>query len=85
MSSEIQCICADNTDDGLTIQCDNCLIWQHCLCVGLTLEQASNLSTYLCNKCRDLVLQESAHLLTNQLLETTAINKKGTRKAAVFR
>lgn len=28
----IACICAFNTDDGNTIQCDKCMRWQHILC-----------------------------------------------------
>ena len=32
---EILCICFNNVDDSLTIQCEQCLIWQHAACVGI--------------------------------------------------
>ncbi|KAJ1677049.1 SET domain-containing protein 3, partial [Spiromyces aspiralis] len=29
----IRCICGFSEDDGYTIQCENCMVWQHVACV----------------------------------------------------
>ncbi|KNE70185.1 hypothetical protein AMAG_20252 [Allomyces macrogynus ATCC 38327] len=34
-TGEIRCICGYTDDDGYTIQCDRCLVWQHASCVGI--------------------------------------------------
>ncbi|CEH13953.1 histone-lysine n-methyltransferase mll5 [Ceraceosorus bombacis] len=41
----IRCICGYDTDDGFTIQCERCLVWQHCACFGMS--QASVPDEYL--------------------------------------
>ncbi|KAJ2549263.1 SET domain-containing protein 3 [Coemansia sp. RSA 1933] len=45
----IRCICNIDDDDGFTIQCENCLVWQHAVCVGV--EQDNVPDEYLCEKC----------------------------------
>lgn len=45
----IRCICGCDDDDGFTIQCDRCLVWQHCACFGMS--QASVPEEYLCEQC----------------------------------
>ncbi|KAI8320939.1 hypothetical protein GQ54DRAFT_305160 [Martensiomyces pterosporus] len=45
----IRCICGIDDDDGFTIQCENCLVWQHAVCVGV--EQDNVPDEYLCEKC----------------------------------
>lgn len=45
----IRCICGCDDDDGFTIQCDRCLVWQHCACFGMS--QASVPDEYLCEQC----------------------------------
>lgn len=45
----IRCICLCDDDDGFTIQCDRCLVWQHCACFGMS--HASVPDEYLCEKC----------------------------------
>ena len=45
----IRCICDCDDDDGFTIQCDRCLVWQHCACFGMS--QASVPDEYLCEQC----------------------------------
>lgn len=48
-SGEIRCICGIDTDDGFTIQCETCFVWQHALCVNI---QPSNVpDIYLCEQC----------------------------------
>lgn len=48
--SRIRCICSNEEDDGFTIQCDSCLVWQHALCVGVARNDVPEI--YLCEKCR---------------------------------
>lgn len=45
----IRCICDMNDDDGFTIQCDRCLVWQHCACFGMS--SSSVPDEYLCELC----------------------------------
>ncbi|WFD33123.1 hypothetical protein MSPP1_004180 [Malassezia sp. CBS 17886] len=45
----IRCICRCDDDDGFTIQCDRCLVWQHCACFGMS--QSSVPEEYLCEEC----------------------------------
>lgn len=49
-NSRIRCICQNEEDDGFTIQCDNCLIWQHAICVGIVRNSVPEV--YLCDECR---------------------------------
>ena len=47
--SQIRCICGAETDDGFTIQCESCLVWQHASCVGIG---KSNIpEKYFCEIC----------------------------------
>ncbi|TPX36623.1 hypothetical protein SmJEL517_g01130 [Synchytrium microbalum] len=46
---EIRCICGYSDDDGYTIQCDRCFVWQHMACVGITASTVPE--TYLCEQC----------------------------------
>ncbi|KAM9686551.1 histone-lysine N-methyltransferase ASH1L isoform 3-T3 [Trichechus inunguis] len=43
----IRCICGLYKDEGLMIQCDKCMVWQHCDCMGLN----SDVEHYLCEQC----------------------------------
>ncbi|XP_041429947.1 histone-lysine N-methyltransferase ASH1L, partial [Xenopus laevis] len=43
----IRCICGLFKDEGLMIQCDKCMAWQHCDCLGVT----SDVEHYLCEQC----------------------------------
>ncbi|TPX46525.1 hypothetical protein SeMB42_g03651 [Synchytrium endobioticum] len=46
---EIRCICGYVDDDGYTIQCERCMVWQHMACVGITADTVPD--TYLCERC----------------------------------
>lgn len=48
-SGIIRCICQCDDDDGFTIQCDKCLVWQHCACFGMS--HSSVPDEYLCEQC----------------------------------
>nr|XP_033779941.1 histone-lysine N-methyltransferase ASH1L isoform X2 [Geotrypetes seraphini] len=43
----IRCICGLYKDEGLMIQCEKCMVWQHCDCMGVT----SDVEHYLCELC----------------------------------
>ncbi|GJJ68504.1 uncharacterized protein EMPS_00850 [Entomortierella parvispora] len=45
----IRCICNYIDDDGFTIQCERCLVWQHAVCVGIV--QSNVPDKYLCELC----------------------------------
>lgn len=43
----IHCICGLFKDEGMMIQCERCLVWQHCDCVGAD----ASVEHYLCERC----------------------------------
>lgn len=43
----IRCICGLYKDEGLMIQCERCLVWQHCDCV----KADEGVESYLCEQC----------------------------------
>ncbi|XP_053330544.1 histone-lysine N-methyltransferase ASH1L [Spea bombifrons] len=43
----IRCVCGLYKDEGLMIQCEKCMVWQHCDCMGVT----SDVEHYLCELC----------------------------------
>ncbi|KAF9979667.1 hypothetical protein BGZ65_006207 [Modicella reniformis] len=45
----IRCICNFTDDDGYTIQCERCFVWQHAVCVGIG--QSNVPDKYLCELC----------------------------------
>ncbi|KAI7884663.1 SET domain-containing protein [Lichtheimia hyalospora FSU 10163] len=45
----IRCICNSSEDDGFTIQCERCLVWQHAFCVNIS--QHNIPEHYLCERC----------------------------------
>jgi hypothetical protein len=67
----IRCPCEDNTDHGLMIQCEACLVWQHSLCVGIR-EDKSVPAHYFCETCLprnfDCICDEVRITITLQLL-----------------
>jgi len=46
---DIQCICEFTEDDGYTICCDNCGMWQHIACMQL--QEGDLPEKYLCSNC----------------------------------
>jgi hypothetical protein len=46
----IRCICDDNEEDGLMIQCDHCLCWLHCECVNISRNNIPE--RYKCDFCK---------------------------------
>eukprot|EP01133_Synstelium_polycarpum_P015328 gene15328-18160_t len=53
--SIIRCICANNIDHGLMIQCERCDVWQHSICFGIS-KPANVPKHYYCERCKPPVL-----------------------------
>ncbi|GAA5998701.1 uncharacterized protein JCM10292_007171 [Rhodotorula paludigena] len=49
-SGLIRCVCPYTLDDGFTIQCDLCNVWQHAACVGIPSPEEVP-DEYRCEKC----------------------------------
>ncbi|XP_027988625.2 PHD finger protein 20-like protein 1 isoform X4 [Eptesicus fuscus] len=47
----VRCICEMDEENGFMIQCDECLCWQHSVCLGLLEESIPE--QYTCYICRD--------------------------------
>lgn len=48
--STIRCICNRFVDEGQMVQCETCLAWEHCDCVGIKDPEA--VESHLCQRCR---------------------------------
>ena len=48
-NGQIKCICGFEEDDGFTIQCELCLVWQHASCVGIGKTNIPD--KYYCEEC----------------------------------
>lgn len=48
--SVIRCPCGSDSNRGMMIQCETCLVWQHSLCVGIR-EQKAVPKNYYCELC----------------------------------
>ncbi|CAR30242.1 Cti6p [Lachancea thermotolerans CBS 6340] len=52
---ETRCVCGEvdpPDDSGLYIQCEECSVWQHGFCVGITEGEDSAPDKYWCERCR---------------------------------
>ncbi|KAG2225824.1 hypothetical protein INT45_007068 [Circinella minor] len=49
-ASVTRCLCGQQNNSGLMVQCDKCEVWQHCDCVGLTEQEIPEL--YYCDECQ---------------------------------
>ncbi len=48
----IRCPCGLYNDEGMMVQCDKCLVWQHCDCVGKEGGVTEN-ENYVCEQCEE--------------------------------
>ncbi|KYR02506.1 PHD zinc finger-containing protein [Tieghemostelium lacteum] len=48
--SVIRCICTNNIDQGLMIQCETCDVWQHSICFGIKDKNVPK--HFYCEKCQ---------------------------------
>ncbi|OWF49738.1 PHD finger protein 20-like protein 1 isoform X2 [Mizuhopecten yessoensis] len=61
----VNCICLFNEENGLMIQCDVCLCWQHAVCFDLTVETLPK--KYICFVCSDPTgVRESCRYIHDQ-------------------
>ncbi|XP_063215904.1 uncharacterized protein LOC134527289 isoform X2 [Bacillus rossius redtenbacheri] len=62
----IRCICGLHRDEGLMIQCERCLVWQHCDCVRAD----PGVDRYLCERCQprpvdlEILMEPQPHYAT---------------------
>lgn len=53
----VACVCGEDQEDGIMIQCDKCTFWQHAVCVeGLenaTNEDIEKITNYICEICKE--------------------------------
>jgi hypothetical protein len=47
-------------DEISWVQCDKCQEWFHCMCVRLTKEMAEKIDSYVCNGCKQVLLNSKA-------------------------
>ena len=50
-NSSVRCICSVPFDDGATIQCDGCWVWQHMVCMEI--DRSEIPKVYYCEECRE--------------------------------
>ncbi|XP_042296720.1 histone-lysine N-methyltransferase ASH1L [Sceloporus undulatus] len=55
----IRCICGLFKDEGLMIQCDKCMVWQHCDCMGVN----SDVEHYLCEQCESRTVDREVPMI----------------------
>ena len=49
---ELYCFCKKKDNGSPMVQCDECLLWFHCSCLGMTRDQAHKLPFYICSECK---------------------------------
>lgn len=77
----IKCICGFDEDDGFTIQCESCNVWQHAVCVGIGSE-AEVPDVYLCDQCgpRELDVKAAHEKQKTRLENIKQLQEKKRRK-----
>jgi hypothetical protein len=70
-SGRIRCVCEHDEDDGFTIQCEQCLVWQHAKCVGISKNSVPE--EYFCEQCNPS-LHEDLHNLALQAINLDLIS-----------
>ncbi|KAJ9067574.1 Histone-lysine N-methyltransferase 2E [Entomophthora muscae] len=78
-SGVIRCICDLDHDDGFTIQCDSCEVWQHAECVDIEEDRVPK--DYYCDLCQPRNFDKERAVK----LQQRKIKDKGRRKYKVKR
>ena len=55
----INCCCGNNEEDGLMLQCDVCMCWQHAACYSI--DKRSVPEQYVCSMCSNPRLVRDSH------------------------
>lgn len=79
-SGRIRCVCDYDDDDGFTIQCEQCLVWQHAKCVGIS--KSSVPEQYFCEECNP-GWHEDLHNLALRAINLDVINTSNINQANV--
>jgi len=76
-------ICGIDEDDGFTIFCDRCSVWQHGACVGIY-DAKDAPDKYLCDECnpRPLDIQKAIRLQRQRQEEEQQTNHKPKRRTS---
>lgn len=73
----IRCVCGQEEDDGFTIQCEQCFVWQHAVCVGIL--KSSIPDRFYCELCEpkaNFIPEES--LASYKKVDTLLFKEKTT-------
>ena len=57
------CVCGNDEDEGLMIQCESCCCWQHGLCIGV--DQDSIPESHSCSACSSNLVQSNTNANAN--------------------
>lgn len=85
----IRCVCGDNTDDEAGrkfICCDACEVWQHNVCMGVSLDDSQQPEHYFCEQCRPEEHKELLDAMANgekpweERQKATKGKKKGVKR-----
>ncbi|KAN0060535.1 hypothetical protein ACQY0O_006984 [Thecaphora frezii] len=75
-----RCICGSTDENvGLMIQCEMCMCWQHCICMGMQYEEDC-LDVYFCEECKPEL--HIPLLRSLGLLPQSRNNKKGSKHSS---
>ncbi|EPY52613.1 histone lysine methyltransferase Set3 [Schizosaccharomyces cryophilus OY26] len=75
----IRCVCPFDDDDGFTIQCENCEVWQHAICFEISSENVPE--NYLCEQCHPRPVDtEKAHQLQLERIQQETHVKAASRR-----
>ncbi|XP_018026843.1 mucin-5AC [Hyalella azteca] len=61
----INCCCGSSEEDGLMLQCDVCMCWQHAQCYSIGKEAVPE--KYVCSMCTNPVRVRSSHRFDHQI------------------
>lgn len=78
----IKCSCANAADDGFTIQCEQCLAWQHARCVGIA-SPVQVPGVFLCQACNGDDINVDSESRSTPTTTTTSVAATTTNTATV--
>lgn len=73
-----RCVCGNHAPNGFMLQCEDCAVWQHGVCVGISHVRASP-KHYFCEMCRP----ENHPYSTNSLLSGSSTPKRSKEAKTV--
>lgn len=78
----IRCICGFSDDDGFTIQCERCNVWQHAVCVNIH-DSSEVPEIYLCDRCGKLSYDtEAAHQIQLKRIQASKLQSENLAKGS---